>query len=75
MPPLRILFFLLAANFDRVFAGFLEELLERGHEVRVVVEKQKLKLPPGGRRLPGHARGAVPVVLVRARAAAERRAG
>ena len=48
MPRLRILFFLLAANFDRVFGSFLEELLERGHEVRVVVEKRKPNLLPGG---------------------------
>ncbi len=48
MPRLRILFFLLAANFDRVFGNFLEELLEHGHEVRVVVEKQKPHLLPGG---------------------------
>ena len=47
MPRLRILFFLLAANFDRVFGNFLQELLERGHEIRVVVEKQR-NLPPGG---------------------------
>jgi hypothetical protein len=47
VPRLRILFLLLAVNFDRVFANFLEELLERGHEVRVVVEKQKATLPAG----------------------------
>jgi len=40
-PSLRILFFLLAANFDRSFACFLEALLERGHEVEVAIEKRK----------------------------------
>ncbi|HXH89400.1 MAG TPA: hypothetical protein VNI55_12440, partial [Gaiellaceae bacterium] len=51
MPPLRILFFLLAPNFDRVFASFLESLLERGHTVHVLIQKQKQKpgrLPSGG---------------------------
>lgn len=40
-PRLRILFFLLATNFDRSFACFLEALLERGHEVEVAIEKRK----------------------------------
>ncbi len=40
-PNLRILFFLLAANFDRSFACFLEALLERGHEVEIAIEKHK----------------------------------
>ena len=47
-PHLRILFFLLAGNFDRVFISFLESLVERGHSVHVVLEKQKRNLPPGG---------------------------
>ena len=40
-PSLRILFFLLAANFDRSFACFLEALLERGHAVEIAIEKHK----------------------------------
>ncbi len=37
----RILFFLLASNFDRTFACLLEALLERGNSVEVVIEKRK----------------------------------
>ncbi len=44
---LRILFFMLAINFDRVFECFLRELLERGHEVRVLLDRQKTGLPAG----------------------------
>jgi hypothetical protein len=48
-PALRIVFFLLATNFDRSFACFLEALLERGHAVEVVIEKRKrdAELPAG----------------------------
>ncbi len=51
MPRLRILFFVLAANFDRLFASFLEELLEHGHQVHVVVEKQRRAAARRGRVL------------------------
>jgi hypothetical protein len=40
-PALRILFFLLASNFDRSFACFLEALVDRGHAVEVLIEKRK----------------------------------
>jgi hypothetical protein len=38
---LKVLFFLRAANFDRLFECFLEELLRRGHLVEVAFEKEK----------------------------------
>jgi hypothetical protein len=37
----RVLFFLRSANFDRLFGPLLEALVERGHDVTVVVEKEK----------------------------------
>jgi hypothetical protein len=37
----RVLFFLRAANFDRIFECFLRELLTRGHEVHVAFDKEK----------------------------------
>jgi hypothetical protein len=39
--PLTILFFLRAANFDRVFECLLRELLGRGHRVRVALDLDK----------------------------------
>ena len=42
---LRILFFLRAVNFDRVFECFLRELLGRGHQVEVVFDTEKRGLP------------------------------
>lgn len=43
----RVLFFLRAINFDRVFENALRELLGRGHAVHVVVEREKRGLPGG----------------------------
>ena len=45
--PLRILFFLPAINYDRIFECFVRELLERGHTVRVLLDGSKQKLPVG----------------------------
>ena len=39
--PLKILFFLRAANFDRVFECLLRELLRRGHSVSVALDVEK----------------------------------
>jgi hypothetical protein len=43
--PLRLLFFLRAVNFDRVFECLLRELLGRGHSVDVVFDTEKGGLP------------------------------
>jgi hypothetical protein len=52
----RVLFFLRSANFDRLFAPLLEALVERGHEVTVVVEKEKVLGEGAGAVLAGLAR-------------------
>jgi hypothetical protein len=39
---LRVLFFLRAANFDRIFERLFEELLSRGHVLHVTFDKEKL---------------------------------
>jgi len=44
---LRILFFLWSLNYDRVFECLLGELLERGHEVAIRLERVKSELPLG----------------------------
>jgi hypothetical protein len=44
----HVLFFLRSANLDRLFAPLLETLLERGHEVTVVVESEKALAPGAG---------------------------
>lgn len=44
---LRILFFLGAINYDRVFEGLLRELLARDHEITIVLGQRKLDLPVG----------------------------
>jgi hypothetical protein len=49
--PLRIVFFLRAINFDRVFECFLRELLGRGHSVDVVFDREKRGLPETATRL------------------------
>jgi hypothetical protein len=48
---LRLLFFLRAVNFDRVFECFLRELLGRGHRVAVVFDRKKGGLPADATRL------------------------
>jgi hypothetical protein len=45
--PLRVLFFLHATNFDRVFENFLRALLERGHHVEVLVDIEKRRAVQG----------------------------
>jgi hypothetical protein len=45
--PLRVLFFLHATNFDRVFENFLRALLERGHSVEVLVDIEKRRAVQG----------------------------
>ena len=49
MTPLRLLFFLRIARLDRLYPSFLETLLDRGHEIVVVVERERPRdLAPGG---------------------------
>jgi hypothetical protein len=48
---LRIVFFLRAINFDRVFECFLRELLGRGHRVDVVLDSEKRGLPEDATKL------------------------
>jgi hypothetical protein len=45
--PLRVLFFLHATNFDRVFENFLRALLERGHSLEVMVDIEKRRAVQG----------------------------
>lgn len=53
MPPvretrtLRVIFFLQAINYDRIFEGLLRELLRRGHVVRILVQSDRRRLPVG----------------------------
>jgi hypothetical protein len=44
---LRVLFFLHATNFDRVFENFLRALMERGHHVEVLVDIEKRRAIQG----------------------------
>jgi hypothetical protein len=45
--PLRVLFFMHATNYDRVFENFLRALLERGHHVEVLVDVAKRRAIQG----------------------------
>lgn len=49
--PLRILFFLRSIHYDRVFENFLRALLERGHQVHVVLSLEKRGLGDDKTRL------------------------
>lgn len=44
---MRLLFFLPAINYDRIFECFVFELLERGHEIHVLLDGSKQQLPVG----------------------------
>lgn len=49
--PLRILFVLRAANFDRMFERLIRGLLARGHTIHVVAEGSKRLIVPGFDRI------------------------
>jgi hypothetical protein len=48
---MRVLFFLRAINYDRVFEGALRATLERGHEIHVALEVDKRVLPVGAGKI------------------------
>ena len=48
---LRIVFILWAINFDRVFECVLREMLERGHEIEVLLDVRKSGMPASATRL------------------------
>lgn len=45
---LRLLVFLRSPNLDRLFAALFEEIVERGHRLEVVVERETVRAPGAG---------------------------